>query len=131
MGGLPSETMANPKNEVEVWKVLFEKVQGGEQQIQSVSHRRGRRTRPNPPFDSRHLQIGVCKIRRTYEIIGESPTMSVILTETVVGTPTLTGGSVKFGEGVAGLNLRSWVENRHVGPFDELGRARRTIRRFA
>ncbi|KAG5604926.1 hypothetical protein H5410_026418 [Solanum commersonii] len=32
--------------------------------------------------------------------------------------------------GVAGLNLRSWVENRHVGPFGELGRAHRTTQRF-
>uniref|UniRef100_M1DSA6 Putative plant transposon protein domain-containing protein n=1 Tax=Solanum tuberosum TaxID=4113 RepID=M1DSA6_SOLTU len=28
------------------------------------------------------------------------------------------------------LNLRSWVESRHVGSFGELGRARRTTRRF-
>uniref|UniRef100_M1DHG8 Putative plant transposon protein domain-containing protein n=1 Tax=Solanum tuberosum TaxID=4113 RepID=M1DHG8_SOLTU len=33
--------------------------------------------------------------------------------------------------GVAGSNSRRWIENRHVGPFGELGRARRTTRRFA
>ncbi|KAG5571383.1 hypothetical protein H5410_061149, partial [Solanum commersonii] len=32
--------------------------------------------------------------------------------------------------GVVGLNLRSWVESRHVGLFGELGRARQTTRRF-
>uniref|UniRef100_M1DZ93 Uncharacterized protein n=1 Tax=Solanum tuberosum TaxID=4113 RepID=M1DZ93_SOLTU len=30
----------------------------------------------------------------------------------------------------AGLNLGNWVESRHVGSFGELGRARRTTRRF-
>uniref|UniRef100_M1DCE9 Uncharacterized protein n=1 Tax=Solanum tuberosum TaxID=4113 RepID=M1DCE9_SOLTU len=48
--------------EVEVWKML-EKLQGGEQQVQLASRRRGRRTRPIPSFDSRHLQIEVCKTR--------------------------------------------------------------------
>uniref|UniRef100_M1DLB7 'chromo' domain containing protein n=1 Tax=Solanum tuberosum TaxID=4113 RepID=M1DLB7_SOLTU len=37
------------------------------------------------------------------------------------------GGTV----GVAGSNLRSWVESRHVGSFGKLGRARRTTRQFA
>uniref|UniRef100_M1DI08 Integrase core domain containing protein n=1 Tax=Solanum tuberosum TaxID=4113 RepID=M1DI08_SOLTU len=32
------------------------------------------------------------------EIIGESPTMSAIMTETIVWTPTITGGPIKFGE---------------------------------
>uniref|UniRef100_M1E158 Uncharacterized protein n=1 Tax=Solanum tuberosum TaxID=4113 RepID=M1E158_SOLTU len=29
------------------------------------------------------------------------------------------------------LNLRRWIENGHVGPFGELGRARRIVHRFA
>ncbi|KAG5577417.1 hypothetical protein H5410_057551 [Solanum commersonii] len=29
------------------------------------------------------------------------------------------------------LNSRRWIENGHVGPFGELGRARRIVRRFA
>uniref|UniRef100_M1DLQ1 Integrase core domain containing protein n=1 Tax=Solanum tuberosum TaxID=4113 RepID=M1DLQ1_SOLTU len=32
--------------------------------------------------------------------------------------------------GVARLNSRTWVESRHVGSFDKLGRARRTTRQF-
>uniref|UniRef100_M1DR87 Uncharacterized protein n=1 Tax=Solanum tuberosum TaxID=4113 RepID=M1DR87_SOLTU len=38
--------------------------------------------------------------------------------------------SVKICEG-CGLNLRRWVESRHIGSFGELGRARQTTRRFA
>ncbi|KAG5571364.1 hypothetical protein H5410_061130, partial [Solanum commersonii] len=33
--------------------------------------------------------------------------------------------------GFAGLNSRRWIENGQVGPFSELGRARRIVRRFA
>ncbi|KAG5590267.1 hypothetical protein H5410_040781, partial [Solanum commersonii] len=33
--------------------------------------------------------------------------------------------------GVTELNSRSWVENRHIGSFGELGRARRTTQQFA
>ncbi|KAG5609916.1 hypothetical protein H5410_021197 [Solanum commersonii] len=33
--------------------------------------------------------------------------------------------------GGCGLNLKKWIKNGHVGPFGELGRARRTTRRFA
>uniref|UniRef100_M1DCW4 Integrase core domain containing protein n=1 Tax=Solanum tuberosum TaxID=4113 RepID=M1DCW4_SOLTU len=38
------------------------------------------------------------KLSEPRKIIGESPTMSAISTETTVGCPTLTGGSIKFGE---------------------------------
>uniref|UniRef100_M1D9V9 Integrase core domain containing protein n=1 Tax=Solanum tuberosum TaxID=4113 RepID=M1D9V9_SOLTU len=34
-----------------------------------MHHRIGRRARPNPPFDSRHLQNGVCKTRQAQETI--------------------------------------------------------------
>ncbi|KAG5619695.1 hypothetical protein H5410_004913 [Solanum commersonii] len=32
--------------------------------------------------------------------------------------------------GFAGLKSRRWIENGHVGPFGELGRARLIVQRF-
>uniref|UniRef100_M1DFX5 Integrase core domain containing protein n=1 Tax=Solanum tuberosum TaxID=4113 RepID=M1DFX5_SOLTU len=61
--GLPSDTMVNPKNEVQVWKV-FEK-------SRVASNKSSHRAQPNPSFDSRHLQSAVCKTQRAQEITGE------------------------------------------------------------
>uniref|UniRef100_M1DF54 Uncharacterized protein n=1 Tax=Solanum tuberosum TaxID=4113 RepID=M1DF54_SOLTU len=118
-------------SQVEVWKV-FEKVQGGEQQFQSS-----------------------VKLATPWNLLAKEISM-----ETAIGTPTITGGSVKLrelsehlekcredkrarlmsppGQKMDGfgsqracmVDSRCWVENRHVGPFSEQDRASRTTQRF-
>ncbi|KAG5611744.1 hypothetical protein H5410_023025, partial [Solanum commersonii] len=47
------------------------------------------------------------------------------------GRLTLPNGRELDVSGVAELNSRRWVENKHVGSFGKLSRARRITRRFA
>ncbi|WMV09349.1 hypothetical protein MTR67_002734 [Solanum verrucosum] len=102
-GGLPSDTMVNPKNK---WCVNYadgsmdseRRVQNGEQQVQSANRRTVQRLRTRPPLDSIPSFIGVCKTQRAHEIIGEPPTVLAIPTKTVVWTLTKHGGSINLGE---------------------------------
>uniref|UniRef100_M1DGU8 Uncharacterized protein n=1 Tax=Solanum tuberosum TaxID=4113 RepID=M1DGU8_SOLTU len=50
-------------------------MQIGEQMVQSVHRRRGRRARFDPPFGSTQFQLRACKTRRAQEQFGESATM--------------------------------------------------------
>ncbi|WMV13512.1 hypothetical protein MTR67_006897 [Solanum verrucosum] len=58
--GMPSDTMANPKNEVEVWKVYENFKLVSQRSIRRIVEEVGM---PDLNCDSRHFQIGVCKTR--------------------------------------------------------------------
>ncbi|KAG5571348.1 hypothetical protein H5410_061114 [Solanum commersonii] len=55
-------------------------------------------------------------------LFSESPNRLAIPMKTAVWTFTLPERPVKLG--IVGLNSRRWMENGHVGSFDELSRAR-------
>ncbi|KAG5610315.1 hypothetical protein H5410_021596 [Solanum commersonii] len=66
------------------------------------------------------------------QMIGShSRSIQLIRTLMTFAVPHLHSNELLGFPGVTGLNSRKWIENRHFGPFGELGRVRRTTRQFA